>query len=238
MPESYAANAASGRIGLGTVHTEVRHDSPDLVVLREVPLDRFRIVARRPLRRLPAAAAGYLAAAAGIVEDPFGTLPAPGSAGVATVRMPVMARPPGAVPPPPCKADLEVTRVTDRAGLEAAEQVIAYGFPRLLPWPCAPGRLLPPHAPTVAGLRVWLARRQGVPAAACCTYDDGATVGLHALAVLPEQRGRGIARLLAARALADHADRRAVLATTEAGAPLFRSLGFTEVSQARWHLWG
>ena len=57
MPESYAANAAARGIGLGPDHVEVRYDSPELVVLRETRLGRTRAVPRRPLRRLPEAAA-------------------------------------------------------------------------------------------------------------------------------------------------------------------------------------
>ncbi len=237
MPESYAANAAAGLIALGPGHVEVRYDSPELVVLRESGLDRTRAVPRRPLRRLPEAAAALLASGPGTVEDPFGTLPAPRGAGTTTVRLSVMARSPGAVPPAPRKADLEITRVTDQDELAAAENVILHGLARPDLWSSAPGRLLPPHALTVPGLRVWLARRQRVPAAACCTYDDGATVGVYAVTTLPEQRGRGIAGLLLARALADHGDRRAVLTTTAAGLPACRALGFTEVSEARRHLW-
>ncbi|MEY9215129.1 GNAT family N-acetyltransferase [Thermobifida halotolerans] len=237
MPESYAANTAALWIALGHTHTEVLHDSPELVVLSQPRLGLVRVVTRRPLRELPAAARAFLDAKAGLVDDPFGTLHPPGSTGVRTVRRPIMARPPMPVRRAPEKADLEFLRVTGPEELREAENVIVHGFPHLDLWPPVPGRLLPADALAVPGLRVWLVRRQRVPAAACCTYDDGATVGVHWLVTLPEQRGRGIARLLLSRALADRPDRGAVAAASPEGLAVGADLGFDKVSEARWHTW-
>ncbi|TDQ45646.1 GNAT family N-acetyltransferase [Actinorugispora endophytica] len=238
MPGSYADNAAALWTGLGPDHTEVLHDAPEAVVLRIPRRGLVRTVLRDPLEELPGTVRGILdAGGPRVVEDPFGALGDAWTTGAETADLTVMARPPAPVRPAPPKADLEIVRVADRRALEEAESTIVYGFPYRDLWPYTPGLLLPPEALDAPGLRVWLARRQRVPAAACCTYDDGATVGVYWVATLPEQRGRGIARAVLAAALADHQDREVVLTATPAGVPLYADLGFGEVSGARWHSW-
>lgn len=235
MPGRYAANAAAMWTGLGPTRARVLRDTSDLLAVWNPHRGRFRTVLRRPVRELPLSARELLAAGRpGTIEDPFGRLGAVDAEGARTARLLVMARPAAPVRPAPPKADLQIVPATGRREREDAESVIVHGFPYIDLWPFTAGRLLPRDAPP-PGLRVWLARRQRVPAAACCVYDDGATAGVYWLTTLPEQRGRGIAAALLARALAEHQDRTVILTTAPTGAPRYAELGFVEVSEARWH---
>ena len=84
------------------------------------------------------------------------------------------------------------------------------------------------------GRRSWLARRQGVTAGACVSWDDGTSVGLYWVAVLPEHRSQGVARALLERVLRAHPERPATLTATLLGEPLYRKLGFVEQGLATW----
>lgn len=170
-----------------------------------------------------------------VLEDLFG--PAPdGPVGVATVlRMPLMERPPApvaAVRGP----GLSVAPVDDADALAEAERVIVDGFPQpyLRPW--VRGRSLPPRVLAVPGWRVWLARRDGLAAAAGYSFDDGAALGVYWLATLPAHRGAGLGRAVMAAMLAAYPDRTATLVATDAGVPLYTGLGFAPVAPATWYV--
>jgi GNAT superfamily N-acetyltransferase len=166
------------------------------------------------------------------LEDSFGTSEPPGIEGVLEKRMPVMDRPPG---PVSVITAGDVTKVGDAGELAEAEQVIVHGFPQRVHQPYVRGQALPSHLLDIPGWTAWLARRDGVPAAAGFSYDDGKAVGIYWLATLPEHRSHGLARAIMAKVLAAHPDRPATLVSTEAGEPLYRSLGFATVSTATWY---
>jgi GNAT superfamily N-acetyltransferase len=149
--------------------------------------------------------------------------------------MPLMLRPAGGLDPPGTAAGIRVEPVAGRDALAEAERVIVDGFPRPALRPFRPGRMLPPQVLTTPGWRTWLACHGGGPAAACCTYDDGAALGVYWLATLPGHRSLGLGRMVMRAALAASPGRPAVLVATAAGAPLYRSLGFTAVAEATWY---
>ena len=124
---------------------------------------------------------------------------------------------------------------TGRAALAQAERVIVDGFPRRALQPFRPERMLPPLVLTVPGWQTWLACRDGEPAAACRTFDDGAALGVYWLATLPEHRSHGLGRAVMCAALDACAQRPAVLVATVAGGPLYFSLGFRTVTEAAWY---
>jgi GNAT superfamily N-acetyltransferase len=146
-----------------------------------------------------------------------------------------MVRPAGGTRALAAGPDVRVVRATDTGTLARAERVIVDGFPQRALRPYRPGRSLPPLVLTVPGWRTWLAYRGGEPAAACCTYDDGATLGIYWLATLPEHRSHGLGRAVMAAALAACPGRPAALTATAAGEPLYSSLGFQAVSEAAWY---
>src|SRR6266542_1795120 len=99
-------------------------------------------------------------------------------------RMPVVIRPAAQVPvvvPP----NVRVAAVAEADELAEAERVVVDGFPLPIYQPWTRGQALPPHVLRLPGWRVWLAYRDGLPAAAGYTYDDGVAVGVYWLATLP-----------------------------------------------------
>ncbi len=95
--------------------------------------------------------------------------------------------------------------------------------------------MLPPLVLAVPGWRAWLAFRGGEPAAACCTYDDGAALGVYWLATLPQHRSHGLGRAVMSAALTASPGRPVALVATTAGEPLYSALGFQVVSEAAWY---
>ncbi len=166
------------------------------------------------------------------LEDSFSVLRGDVAPGVTVLRMPVMVREPAPQTPhlPPGVA---ITTATDTDTLAIAEQTIVDGFP-VNPAPTSP--LLQPAVLHLPAWKVWLATRHGQPAAAGYTYDDGTAVGVYLLATLPQHRSAGLGRALMTTVLAHYPKRQIALVATEAGAPLYRSLGFAEVSKATWYI--
>jgi GNAT superfamily N-acetyltransferase len=206
----------------------------------EVPAQpATRVILRRPFTADPGQI-GALIARAGesgrvVVEDSFGELTLPPTGGVTVDRMPLMVRAAGRVSAPVTGPDVRVVQAADPGTLMQAERVIVDGFPQRALQPYRPGRSLPPLVLAVPGWRTWLAYRGGEPAAACCTYDDGAALGVYWLATLPPHRTRGLGRAVMSAALAASPGRPAALVATVAGEPLYAALGFRVVSQVAWY---
>ena len=206
----------------------------------EIPAQSVtRVILRRPLLADPGPIAALMAQAHErgrvVVEDSFGTLARPAGDDIAVNRMPVMIRPATGTGVVRAGPDVRVVQAADAGTLAQAERVIVDGFPQRALQPYRPGRSLPPQVLTVPGWRTWLAYRGGEPAAACCTYDDGATVGVYWMATLPGHRSHGLGRAVMAAALAACPGRPAALTATAVGEPLYSSLGFRAVSEAAWY---
>jgi GNAT superfamily N-acetyltransferase len=166
-----------------------------------------------------------------VVEDCFGSLDFPADDDVTVSRLPVMVR---AAVPVERPAGTSVEPVTSQDRLAEAERVIVDGFPQRSMQPYQRGWMLPPSVLTTPGWRVWVARCDGEPAAACCTYDDGDAVGVYWVATMPGFRSRGLGRAIMTEALAACPGRPATLVATAAGRPLYHSLGFRTVATALW----
>ena len=168
-----------------------------------------------------------------VLEDVFSET-AQVTADSRAVRMPVMIRqaaPLGLALPP----DVRITEVRDTDELAVAERTMVDGFPLGAYQPYVRGRALPPRLLGLPGWRVWLAYRHGRPAAAAYTYDDGTAVGVYWLATLPEHRSAGLGRAIMTTAVAAYPSRVFTLVATDAGRPLYESLGFRAVRTATWH---
>ncbi|WP_436533432.1 GNAT family N-acetyltransferase [Actinoplanes sp. HUAS TT8] len=221
-PDVYVTNAAAALSGF----TPTARDHGDHI-RAELPAGT-RIVLRRPIPVGPLLASvppGHRVT----VENVFDTDEHAPSATV--MRMPVMVRPPGPPAQPPRPG---VVRVTGEDDLAVAERVMIDGFPFPLLQPVVRGHALPPRLLTRPGWRFWLAYSDGEPAAAAYTVDDGATVGLYWLATLPEFRSRGLGRAILNAAFEAHPDRAFTLVATDAGRPLYETLGFHTVATATW----
>jgi GNAT superfamily N-acetyltransferase len=225
-PELYLANATSTWACTDPVSEPapgvVRIDTPRTTryLLRRPGLDALAIVtATEPQRRV-------------ILEECFGA-PVPELPETMTVKhMPVMLRPAGAMTPFE-RHGVEVVRVSTVEDLAVAEQVIARGFP--VEETVSPGTLLPATVLDLPGWHTWLAYHDGEPAAGCFSFDDGASVGIYLLATLPEHRSAGLGRAIMTAAVNQNLGRPTTLVATEAGAPLYRSMGFVDVSPAVWY---
>jgi GNAT superfamily N-acetyltransferase len=150
------------------------------------------------------------------------------------VRMPVMVRQPAplrvALAP-----EVRVTEVGDADELAAAERIMVDGFPLRGYQPYVRASALPPRLLSLPEWRVWLAYRHARPAAAAYTYDDGTAVGVYWLATLPEHRSAGLGRAIMTTAVAAYPSRIFTLVATDAGRPLYESLGFRAAATATWH---
>lgn len=170
------------------------------------------------------------------VEDPYGVLDLSGHTCESALPMPVMVRPvgAGAVREREGASGVEVVEAVTPDELDLLEQVVVEGFPVPGRSPWRSGGMFPPSWSRVQGRRGWLARRDGVPAGGCVSWDDGHAVGLYWVAVLPEHRSCGVGRQLVERVLRVHPRRDAVLTATLLGEPLYRRLGFVTQGEATW----
>jgi GNAT superfamily N-acetyltransferase len=213
---------------------------PPGLSVTEVPAQALvRVILRRPFAADPGPIGALLARARHpgriVVEDAFGELRLPAGDGITVGRMPVMVRAAGPAGPAAPGPGVRVVPAADPGTVAQAERVIVDGFPQRALQPYRPGRSVPPLVLSVPGWRTWLAYRGGEPAAACCTYDDGAALGVYWLATLPEHRSHGLGRAVMAAALTASPGRPAALVATAAGEPLYSSLGFRVVSEAAWY---
>jgi hypothetical protein len=229
--ETYVANAVSMWSSFAPIIA-----TSDLVLGIEPPGGR-RYVVRRPLDSEPVELLleGLRSEGRVVVEDPFGAMPPLVCGALTVLRMPVMNRPPGEVISVD-RPGVTVAPVADTDALGDAERVIVDGFPYRHFQPWLPGCALPSHVLDVPGWQTWLARRDGEPAAAGYTYDDGVAVGVYWLATLAAHRGVGLGRAVMTAMLAAHPGRIATLVATEAGVPLYADLGFAAVSTATWYI--
>ena len=123
--------------------------------------------------------------------------------------------------------DVTVEEVTDPGLLQVWDRVLADGYPT-------------PASPAPAGLlggtsRFWLARVDGEPAGCALSHVGHGVVDVEAVATLPRFRRRGVgAAVTWAATTAAPADP-AILIASDAGAGVYRELGYLPVT--RWTLW-
>lgn len=238
-PAMYARNAAAMWASLAPWSRLL--PGPAAVATVAVPAQpALRVILRSPLAEDPSGHIGAVLAGAPkgsriTVEDSFGKLRLPVPGGMSVLRQPIMIRPAAPVPRRPFRDGATVRLVDDETALILAERVIVDGFPRPALQPFQPGRALPALVLAAPGWQVWLGCGGGEPAAVCCSYDDGAAVGIYWLATLPAFRSRGLGRALMTAALAARPGRPVTLVATAAGEPLYASLGFRTVCQAVWY---
>jgi N-acetylglutamate synthase-like GNAT family acetyltransferase len=87
-------------------------------------------------------------------------------------------------------------------------------------------------------VHIYVVRQDGAAVGCCAATDTGANTEVQMVAVVPEARGRGIARKLLGHALADAAERgneTATLIATPLGYPIYERAGFEPL--ARVSMW-
>src|SRR3989442_9725384 len=81
-------------------------------------------------------------------------------------------------------------------------------------------------------MHAYLARLDGVPAACVAAIDHRTDCGIYFVATAPEARGRGLATVLMARALADARERgcrTTSLQATKMGYPIYARFGYQDL---------
>jgi GNAT superfamily N-acetyltransferase len=230
-PATYVANAVAMWSHLAPVATRTPHH-----LRADLPTSTRFVLTEPGAGVVDELLAAAPASSKVTVEDSWGG-GADGPAHTTTLRMPLMVRPPGPA------ATLErpgtrVVRVGDPDELATAERVMVDGFPLRAFQPLTTGAALPRRLLDTPGFDVWLGYRDDRPAVAGYTFDDGYAVGVYWLATLPDHRSTGMGRAVLATALAGRPGRPWTLVATDAGRPLYESLGFETVSTAVWHTRG
>ncbi|NNU80219.1 GNAT family N-acetyltransferase [Halovulum dunhuangense] len=148
--------------------------------------------------------------------------------------LPAMACALARLAPPGPLPGLHIEEAADAAARAdwAALAARATGFsPEAAQALCRLEEQIPPEA--LRGQRRFTASLDGQPVATASTVVTGTVAGLYAVATLPEARGRGIAGALSLLALGLARDAGAltgVLQASDMGRPVYRRLGFAEIS--------
>lgn len=132
----------------------------------------------------------------------------------------------------PAATTYQVEQVADEAGLRAANRVLADAFAIPL---AATDRAVGPELLDGPGWALFLARQDGRPVSTVATIRTGNTVGVWSMGTAPEQQRRGAGRALLEEVIVRHRQAGATsfyLLATEAGKPLYRSIGFRTLDEA------
>lgn len=165
------------------------------------------------------------------VDDPFGSVDLT-HLGLAPRRLPVMVRRPGLAVPPP---NMPVTRVATVEDLRTVERVVVHGFPLARFQPYRAGEALPLGLLDYPEVELFLAWREDQPVGACVALVDDDAAGLYWVTTLPEHRARGVGRALMHSVLGHLAGLPVTLTASQAGKPLYDSLGFQTIADlTRW----
>jgi GNAT superfamily N-acetyltransferase len=164
------------------------------------------------------------------IEDPFSVLDLTGL-GLTPKHLPVMLREPGPLAGTPRRSASVVTHPDEIA---LVERVVVDGFPLRQFLPYRVGEALPAALAEHPGVAFYLARRDGEPAGACMTMNDGVAGGVYWVGTLPGHRSQGVGRAVMTAAINHLGNVPATLTATAAGRPLYESMGFRTVAEATW----
>ena len=143
---------------------------------------------------------------------------------------PWMVRAPGPLTLPPVPG-VRIAPTTDALRFEETAFLAASGAP-----PRQTGELHPEGSHAFPGLTLLLAHRDGRPIGTALAVFHGHGVVISAVAVLAEERGRGVGAALTATAVRCAPDLPATLTASRLGRGTYRRLGFHEVGRPLdWH---
>ena len=134
----------------------------------------------------------------------------------------------------PEPAGVELREVRDADGLAVAERVLVEGYPMPELQPLTPGDLLAPGI-LDGSTRVWVAYVDGAPAAVACAHQHADANLVEYVAALPSARGRGAGAAVTWAATLADPGLPAVLVASDAGRPVYESMGYLALE--RWTAW-
>jgi GNAT superfamily N-acetyltransferase len=131
---------------------------------------------------------------------------------------------------------VEIRPLDDLAGLDAWGEICRRALEldplRARAWRDAQDLAVGSRGP----MRIWIANLHGEPVATAALFEGAGVAGVYNVATVPEARGCGIGRAITATVLAEavaRGHRLAVLGSSDLGFPVYRRLGFREVSRLR-----
>jgi len=139
---------------------------------------------------------------------------------------------------PPTPASVELSEVVDEAGRRDYADVTAAAYvDAFLPADVVHKQLATVESLRSPDVRAVVARDSGRPVSAAMVLASGDVASVQLVGTVPDARGRGLGELCTqwtVRAGFDLGAAAVVLEASEAGEPVYRRMGFTEVSRYRW----
>jgi hypothetical protein len=142
---------------------------------------------------------------------------------------PLMLRVPGPGRPP-LPAGLEITPVTDAAGLRDVERVAIEGYPLDELRDAPPGSMLNERVLADPRQHLWVARADGRPVAVADALVEAGVVSVNLVATRPGARRRGYGAAVT-WAATEVADLPAVLLASDAGRPVYERMGYLTLTR-------
>jgi hypothetical protein len=141
-------------------------------------------------------------------------------------------------PPPGVAAGVELTEVVDEAGRRDYADVTAAAYvDAFLPAEVVHRQLATVESLCSSGVRAVVAYDGGRPVSAAMVVAGGGVASVQLVGTVPDARGRVLGELCTqwtVQAGVDLGAAAVVLEASEAGEPVYRRMGFSEVSRYRW----
>ena len=147
---------------------------------------------------------------------------------------PLMARLPGAVPPPVVPGALRIQEVVDRPGLEVFERTLVDGYPMPDMQPYAWGGF---YDERVLGgpTRFWVGFVDGQPVVTAAAHVAAGVNNVEMVATLDGWRGHGYGAAVTWAATTSDPSLPAILIASDLGRSVYERLGYTALT--RWTMW-
>ena len=139
---------------------------------------------------------------------------------------PLMVRPPA--PFSAAATGLRIIEAHDEPALRDFDEAMIRGYP--IPELAFPADRITDERVLGGPMRYFVGYEDGRPVACAATYVGVREVGVYMVATLPEARGKGYGAAITAAAIAAAPNLPAVLQASDLGQPVYRRLGFQDIS--------
>lgn len=138
---------------------------------------------------------------------------------------PLMARLPA---PLALTTDLRIFEARDESTLRDFDEAMIHGYP--IPELAFPADRITDERVLGGPMRYYVGYQDDRPVACAAAYVGERELGVYMVATLPETRGKGYGAAMTAAAIAAAPDLPAVLQASDLGLPVYRRLGFEDIS--------